>query len=207
MTLEAVSSCVGDMTGPIKGPLYPYSSWRAGSVCEKSPSQNGDPRQLAPEAWISMSGSISPMRFLDSLVTFRLSTSDGQDGISILEHRLPHGSSPPLHVHCTEDEVFHVLEGELRVRVQDQERRFGAGETFLAPKGVPHTYRVESPQGARCLTITVKGDFERFVREMGRPPDSGVTDAPVDPPSGENLQQLIATAARHGIKIVGPPLG
>jgi len=49
--------------------------------------------------------------FLDSLVTIRVSVSDGQDGISILEHFVPYGSSPPLHLHRTEDEVFHVLEG------------------------------------------------------------------------------------------------
>src|SRR3954447_8462657 len=41
--------------------------------------------------------------FLDSLVTIRVSTSDGQDGMSILEHFVPHGSSPPLHFHRTED--------------------------------------------------------------------------------------------------------
>lgn len=153
-----------------------------------------------------MSGLIRQMRFLDSLVIIRVSISDGQDGISILEHRLPHGSSPPLHVHRTEDEVFHVLEGEFRVRIHDREHRVGAGEIFLAPKGVPHTYRVESPQGARCLTITARGDFERFVREMGRPTDDGEPCAPVGAPTGDIIQQLIATAARHGIEIVGPPL-
>src|SRR5258706_9152276 len=87
--------------------------------------------------------------FLDSLVTIRVSASDGQDRISILEHFVPYGSSPPLHFHRTEDEVFHVLEGEFRVRLQDQEHRFRAGDVRLIPKGTPHTYRVESAQGGR----------------------------------------------------------
>jgi len=82
--------------------------------------------------------------FLDSLVTIRASTSDGQDRISVLEHFVPYGSSPPLHFHRTEDEVFHVLEGEFRVRIQDQEHRLRAGDSKLIAKGTPHSYRVES---------------------------------------------------------------
>src|SRR5689334_2083985 len=81
--------------------------------------------------------------FQNSLVTIRVSMSEGQDGISILEHRVPHGFSPPLHIHRTEDEVLHVLEGEFRVKVNDQEHRLVAGDALLTPKGVPHTYRVE----------------------------------------------------------------
>src|SRR5262245_36610775 len=108
--------------------------------------------RIAP---MTQSASANQLWFLDSLITIRVSMSDGQDGISILEHRMPHGSSPPLHIHRTEDEVFHILEGEFRVRLRDREQRFGAGEVFLAPKGLPHTYRVESAEGGRCLTIMV----------------------------------------------------
>src|SRR5205809_2141437 len=104
--------------------------------------------------------------FQNSLVTIRVSMSDGQDGISVLEHHVPYGFSPPLHLHRTEDEVFHVLEGEFRVKVNDQEHRLRAGDALLAPKGVPHTYRVESAQGGRGLTITARGDFESFVRAV-----------------------------------------
>ena len=144
--------------------------------------------------------------FQNSLVTIRVSTSDGQDGISILEHLVPYGFSPPLHLHRTEDEVFHVLEGEFRVRVKDQEHRLGAGAILLGPKGVPHTYRVESAQGGRCLTITVRGDFERFVRAMSRPAERPELPEPAGVPSAEAIQALTATAAQYGIEFVGPPL-
>jgi AraC-like ligand binding domain len=55
------------------------------------------------------------------------------------------------------------------VKVKDQEHRLDVGDVLLAPKGVPHTYRVESAEGGCALTITVRGDFERFVRAVGRP--------------------------------------
>ena len=97
--------------------------------------------------------------FLNTLVTVRVPHSEGQDGLSILEHRGPHGDSPPLHIHRTEDEVFHILEGEFCLKIDEREYRLGAGETLLTPKGVPHTYQVESSEGGRWLTITARGDL------------------------------------------------
>jgi quercetin dioxygenase-like cupin family protein len=105
--------------------------------------------------------------FLNTHVTIRVSSRDGSDGISVLEHWASHGDSPPLHIHYDEDEIFHVLEGEVRYRVGDHEHCARAGETLLTPKGIPHTYRVESTE-ARMLTIT-RGDFESFIRAFGRP--------------------------------------
>jgi quercetin dioxygenase-like cupin family protein len=155
---------------------------------------------------MNKAGSENQLWFLDSLVTIRVSTSEGPDGISVLEHRMPYGSSPPLHLHRTEDELFHILEGEYRLKVQDQEQRVGPGTIVLVPKGVPHTYQVESARGGRCLTITVRGDFERFVRAMSRPAESPELPEAAGLPSDDALQALRATAARHGIEFVGPPL-
>ena len=144
--------------------------------------------------------------FQNSLVTIRVSVSDGRDGISVLEHRVPYGFSPPLHLHRAEDEVLHVPEGEFRVKVKDQEHRLGAGDILLAPKGVPHTYRVESVAGGRCLTITVRGDFERFVCAVSRPAERPELPKPAGPPSAEAIQTLKDAAAKYGIELVGPPL-
>jgi uncharacterized RmlC-like cupin family protein len=135
-----------------------------------------------------------------------VSASDGQDGISILEHLVPYGFSPPLHLHRTEDEVFHVLEGDFRVKIKDQEHRLGAGDVLLAPKGVPHTYRVESAQGGPCHAITARGDFERFVRAVSRPDERPELPPPAGPPSADAVEGLKVAAAKHGIELVGPPL-
>ena len=124
----------------------------------------------------------------------------------MLERVAPHGDSPPLHVHRTEDEIFHVLEGELRVRAGDAEVNVGAGETILGPKGVPHTYRVESRDGARWLVITRRGDFERFVRALSRPAGHPGLPADEGPPTTEQAGALAVAAREHGIEFVGPPL-
>jgi len=144
--------------------------------------------------------------FLNSFVTIRVSQADGQDGVSVLEHRVPAGDSPPLHLHRTEDEVFHILEGEFRLKVKDHEQRVGPGATYLVAKGVAHTYRAESPEGGRFLTVTVHGDFERFVRAMGRPAQRPGLPEPAEAPSPESIQALTTAAAKYGIEMVGPPL-
>ena len=144
--------------------------------------------------------------FLDTLHTVRVRHDDGEDGVSVMETLAPHGDSPPLHVHQTEDETFHVLEGELRVRAGDADLVVAAGETLLAPKRVPHTYRVESPAGARWLLITTRGDFERFVRSLSRPAERPELPAAKGPPTSEQADELAAAAREHGIEIVGPPL-
>jgi mannose-6-phosphate isomerase-like protein (cupin superfamily) len=144
--------------------------------------------------------------FLDTLAIVRVGHDEGRDGISVLERRAPHGDSAPLHVHHTEDEVFYVLEGELRIRAGDADFRIGAGQTALAAVGVPHTYRVESSDGARWLIITTHGDFERFVRAMSRPAERPELPPPEGPPTPEEAEALAAAARQNEIEFVGPPL-
>jgi len=151
------------------------------------------------------SNSANNLWFLNTFVTVRVSEKDGQDGISILENRVPYGDSPPLHIHHTEDEIFHILEGEVLFKIGEQEHRLGTGETFIAPKGVPHTYRVESPLGGRWLTVTVKGDFEHLVRAMARPAERLELPEPAGELSDEAIQILTETAAQYKIEVVGPP--
>jgi quercetin dioxygenase-like cupin family protein len=144
--------------------------------------------------------------FFNTLHTVHVSHDQGEDGISVLESLAPYGDSPPLHIHRTEDEVFHVLEGELRLRVDDADIRIGAGASILAPKGVAHTYRVESPDGARWLVVTRRGDFERFVRALSRRAEQPTLPAPQGPPTPEQADALAGAARQHGIELVGPPL-
>lgn len=144
--------------------------------------------------------------FLDTLVRFRVSNSEGSDGLSVIENWARQGDSPPLHIHRTEDELFQVLEGDFRFVMGGEEYRAGPGEMVLTRKGVPHTYRIDSAAGGRWLVITTRGDFERFVRELGREAASTELPPPSGPPTAEQAQALGAAAMRHNIELVGPPL-
>jgi len=77
------------------------------------------------------------------------------------------------------------------------------GETILAPKGVAHTYRVTSPDGARWLTVTTQRDFENFVRAVARPAPRPDLPPPSGSPTPDAAAALAETARRFGIEIVG----
>lgn len=161
---------------------------------------------MATTAGEAVAGAAEQVWFLDNLVTFHVPASSGTDGMSVLEHHGPHGASPPLHTHASEDEVFHVLEGELHFRIGTEDRTARAGDTLIATKGTAHTYGVESPQGARWLTVTCRGDFERFVRALGRPAEHAGLPPAGGPPTPEAREVLRATALQYGIELIGPPL-
>src|SRR5579871_5507391 len=62
------------------------------------------------------------------------------------------GSGPAtLHVHHSDDEAWHVLEGELTFRYADRTENVGPGTTVFVPAGVPHTYTAGA--GARYLIV------------------------------------------------------
>ena len=145
--------------------------------------------------------------FLNSLVRIGVPSGWGADGLCVMEHRVPHGDSPPLHRHASEDEVFCILEGEFRFVVDGQSRRAGPGAMLLAPKGSLHTYRAESAEGGRFVTVTRGNDFERLVRAFGRPAERLELPPPAGPPTPEAMAALGAVASECGITFHGPPLG
>ena len=62
------------------------------------------------------------------------------------------GSGPAtLHVHHSDDEAWHVLEGELTFRYVDRTETAGPGMTIFVPAGVAHTYT--AGDGARYLIV------------------------------------------------------
>ena len=143
--------------------------------------------------------------FGDTRVSFPCSHAGSEDGISAIESVAPRGDSPPLHVHRTEDELFHVVDGTLTLQLGDELLELGAGSTALAPKGVPHTYRVDSDT-ARWTVITTHGDFEAFVRAASREPNADGLPERNGPPSREEQEAFAELASAHGIDLVGPPL-
>jgi len=62
------------------------------------------------------------------------------------------GSGPAtLHVHNSDDEAWHVLDGELNFRYADRTETVGPGTTVFVPAGVAHTYT--AGENARYLIV------------------------------------------------------
>jgi len=144
--------------------------------------------------------------FLDTLVTIHVAERTNADRISVIEHRTPYGFSPPLHIHHTEDEIFHILAGEARFTVGGKALTVRAGDTLVAPKGVPHSFIVTSQEDAVWLNITTNGDFEGMLRAAGRPAEHEGLPPRLAEPSPKQAAALDRACRAHGIELIGPPM-
>lgn len=85
--------------------------------------------------------------------------------LDILETVLHAGCEPPLHIHEREDEWAFVLEGGITVFVQGEEIAIGQRGFAFLPRGVPHTYAVDTGE-ARVLAVISPGGFARMFGEL-----------------------------------------
>lgn len=125
----------------------------------------------------------------------------GRASLAMLERTLARDEMPPLHVH-EEPEAFHVLDGTLVVVVGDETVRLEAGDAYVAPAGVAHTYRAGSEHARYLALAFVRSteSYERFLHAVSRPEDAH----PARPPLED--ERVVATlAAANRITVLGPP--
>ena len=137
------------------------------------------------------------------LMEIKARAEDTGGALGVLEGSFYHeGYGPPLHVHSREDEVMYVLEGQIRFRLGDDEFLAGPGTWVWQPRGVPHSFRVES-EGARALIIFTPGGGERMFEEGGVPAGESA-----EPPQQQeyDLEAALALSKRFGFEVVGPQL-
>jgi quercetin 2,3-dioxygenase len=135
------------------------------------------------------------------LFTVLLSGDETGGQFGVITARCPAGDIIPTHAHEATHETFYVVDGQVRVFVEDQagektSRLLGPGDFGFVPAGLAHAYRVEAP--SRMLGV-LSGGFERFFQHMGTPAD---TAAPGQPPFIPALDRIIAAGQRHGTRFM-----
>jgi len=130
---------------------------------------------------------------LSSLIKARAETTDGT--FTLLEHRVPPRAGPPLHIHVREDEMWYVLEGELRFKADQEIFRASAGSFVFVARGTPHCLQNIGNVPARYLEMFAPAGMERFFEEIAKQPREGL--AP---------EVYRSIAERSFMKVVGPPL-
>ncbi|MEV0289613.1 cupin domain-containing protein [Kribbella sp. NPDC050820] len=140
--------------------------------------------------------------FLGVLSQVRVSGEQTGGAFSLTDNLARRGDASPVHVHERDDEMFLVLDGELRVLVGDSEHTAGPGTAAVLPRRVSHAYVVTSST-ARFLSLHTPAGFEQFAAEVGRP--APALTLPPEPVQRPDFAVLAKTAARHGIALLGPP--
>jgi quercetin dioxygenase-like cupin family protein len=141
--------------------------------------------------------------FMGVTMTIHLSGAQTGGELSLIEGAMPPGGDGGLHIHTLEDETLHLLDGELHVTIGDRHFAMKAGDTYFAPRNVPHRLRNLGSMTSRALLINTPGTFDQFIQQAGVPFDAG--EASSGTPSPEQLQKILAMAESFGVKVLAPP--
>jgi quercetin dioxygenase-like cupin family protein len=137
-------------------------------------------------------------------ISILVAGEDTGGAFALIEANLQPGSEPPLHVHEREDELFYILEGSVRVIVGGRVHELASGESIFLPRGIPHTFRIQSER-ARSLNVITPAGFETWFRTIGTPAENMELAAVVPPPAPELLARMQELSAKLGVQVLGDP--
>ena len=120
-----------------------------------------------------------------SLMTFLVRGEDTEGQFALIEAVNRKGNGPPRHIHHREDETFYVVEGEVTVSVGDRTINAKPGTLVFLPRGIPHTFTIESEQ-ARMLVLVTPSGLEGWFKEYSQ------------------IQEMLAAAAGFRLEFLLP---
>lgn len=133
------------------------------------------------------------------LHTWKVTESDSGGAFLLWESLEEGGKATPRHLHADADETFYLLEGEVVLYLDGEQRPVHTGGVAVIPRGIPHAFRVTSPQ-ARLLWLHTPGGGEAFYRVASDPVIPGEQRPAVD-----FGRVLAAARSTGGAEILGPP--
>ncbi len=130
-------------------------------------------------------------------MNFRIRTlvkgSETEERISVFEEVTAPGFGPPLHSHPSQLELFHIIKGQHRFLLGDEELIAGPGDCVVIPAGVAHTFQnVAGEDGLVHFELLPAGAAEPFFDRL-------VSDF-------TGIADMGAFFAEHGLELLGPPL-
>lgn len=102
---------------------------------------------------------------------------------ALVDHAALPGWASPYHVHHGEDELFHVLSGEIEF-LHGEDGANGRAPARTSPccsRGTPTGFRVVSDESRRLLIHVTPSGFEEFAEAAGRPAESLTVPPQEDP--------------------------
>jgi quercetin dioxygenase-like cupin family protein len=114
-------------------------------------------------------------------------------GISVFEEVTTPGFGPPLHNHRSQLELFHIIKGQHKFRLDDQEILASPGDCVFIPAGVAHTFKnIDTTDGLIHFELLPSGTAEAFFARL-------VADF-------EGIGDMGAFFDEHGMDLLGPPI-
>ena len=123
--------------------------------------------------------------------TILLSGADTAGQYCLIDMNVPHCGGPGPHRHDFE-EMFTLLEGEIRFTFRGEERTVKAGTTVNIPANAPHFFTNVSGKPSRMLCMCSPAGQEEFFLAIGKAVESRTEIA--SKPSGAEMEAFLKKA-------------
>ena len=148
-----------------------------------------------PRAGQEIAGYGSTIRFVETVAE-----TDGERVVVEIAYK-GDGVRPPVHFHPRQEELFTVLEGEINVLLDDEERVIRAGDTLTVPAGTPHQMWATAPARQRWETRPAQ-KTDRFFETMWGLQQDGKLEG--DPKRAKLQMALTMRHFRDEIRVTSP---
>jgi quercetin dioxygenase-like cupin family protein len=112
-------------------------------------------------------------------VTHKLTNEQTGGAFYVCEAAFEPESGSPLHIHNFEDEVIHVLEGEIEIRLDRDHLHAPAGGIVHLPKKIPHALQNPLKTPLRVMVHAIPGGLEHYFNEVDAALQDGTFTAAV----------------------------
>ena len=119
-------------------------------------------------------------RVLKSLgVTHKLTSYQTGGAFYVCEAVFGPESGSPLHIHHYEDEVIHVLEGAIDIRLDTEKLHAPVGGIVHLPKKIPHALQNPLRTPLRIMVHAIPGGLEHYFNDVDAALQNGSFDAEI----------------------------
>jgi quercetin dioxygenase-like cupin family protein len=141
---------------------------------------------------------------LGALLTFKALGAETGGQFWALEGLADRNMAVPLHAHSREDELWYVLEGEIRFITGEGEQIGRPGTFVYIPRNTPHTFQILS-ETARWFGVGTPAGLDQWFFETGEPAQA--LTLPPPPAAPPDVEMIVASLKRYGTDTLGPPPG
>ncbi|WP_033296221.1 cupin domain-containing protein [Amycolatopsis jejuensis] len=135
-----------------------------------------DPARELTVARPSDDASLKHIALVGDIYTILVSGEQTNGRYCLIDMQVPPGGGPPPHRHDFE-EMFTLIEGQLRFTFRGEETIVNAGETVNVPANAPHFFHNISDKPARMYCMCTPAGQEEFFLRVADPVPS-VNSAP-----------------------------
>ncbi|RZJ87815.1 MAG: cupin domain-containing protein [Chryseobacterium sp.] len=125
--------------------------------------------KISKEKTIQHVTNIKRYDFLSTIMDIHLSDEQSTGAYSMIEAFMQSGAVSYSHLHSTEDETIHLLEGEVHVHAGSTTITLSPGQSLYIPRNTPHNIVNSGSGRARMFLFYTGTSFAELVSTTGQP--------------------------------------